>query len=858
MSVAEPPKWINRLLEKYCAPSELEEVQGDLYEAYQWRLAERGKWRANWLFIIEALRMLHLHRNRSTHKNTMTVMLYRHYFKTGFRFLKKNSLYATFNIIGLALGISFCWVAYLYTQDEMSYDQYLPEHEKMYRIVMDFQPDDQMEYIGGSSHAMSVTFEESIPEIAKVVKLQTGRGMILTDREPIRQSYLLADQGLIDVLQLSFIEGTSGAFDQPNDVIISETLASKLNLMGRAADETLSIVDGEESLDVIVRGVYRDIPLNTSVRSDMIISYANYVSRASERRLTSWFDINMNTIIQLHDAGTKSSVEQKMNGISQASDDELGNKATLGLQPLSEIHLDNAYGHYNGIARGGNVGMMKLFAAIGLFCLVISMINYANFNISLYTHRTREVALRKVLGAQRSGIFYQFITESILSCLIAGVLALVILLLILPYFSDFVSKHYDLSYLINFQFMGGAAFILFATAIISGVYPALVLSKFAIVKSLKGEQKIGAGSWITQALLGVQFIIATALIAGVLTMNDQVNYLSNFDTKVNYDNVIYLDNIPGEEPAIRQFVTAVNQMSEVSDVAAISGYNGTRITEGDYQFGLRHLRVHGDLINLLDISLVEGRNFRENIISDKTQSIIVNRAFVKSMNLKQPIGAKVPFNYGDLESPTIIGVVEDYLFLSAKNKVEPLVIYQSEEYPLQSAYIKLNDNASFDKEKLETAWRAHFDPFPFEHSLLEDYYQLAYAAERQMIQLVGLGCMVAIFLAAMGLLGIVGLQLVHRLKEISIRKVLGANAQSLYRVTSQGYLRVISLGLIGGLTIAYALINSWLENYPFHIEFGTKIIGISVLITLAIALTTILIQVFKVIRSNPIRYLRNE
>ncbi|MEQ8713733.1 MAG: FtsX-like permease family protein, partial [Cyclobacteriaceae bacterium] len=821
MSVAEPPKWINRLLEKYCAPSELEEVQGDLYEAYHWRLKDRGRLHANSLFIIEALRMLYLNRPRFT-QNNMSIMLCRHYFKTGFRFLKKNNLYAIFNIIGLALGISFCWVAYLYTQDEMSYDRYLPEYEKMYRIVMDFKPDDQMEYIGGSSHAMSVKFEESIPEIAQVVKLQTGQGMILTDREPIRQSYLLADQGLIDILQLSFIEGAAGSFDQPNDVIISEALAAKLNVRGKAAGTILSVVDGDESMEVIIRGVYRDIPLNTSVRSDMIISYASYVSKAPERRLTSWFDINMNTIIKLHDVGAKAAVEQKMDVISKASDDELGDKATLRLQPLSEIHLNNAYGHYNGIARGGNIRMMKLFAAIGLFCLFISMINYANFNISLYIHRAREVALRKVLGAQRSGIFYQFITESILSCLIAGVLALVILLLILPYFSDFVSKQYDLSYLINLRFIGGATIILFATAIISGVYPALVLSKFAIVKSLKGEQKIGAGSWITQALLGLQFVIATGLIAGVLTMNDQVNYLSNFDTKINYDNVIYLDNMPGEEPAIRQFVSALSQMSGISNVAAISGYNGTRITEGDHQLPLNHLRVHGNLIDLLDIGLAEGRNFNENIISDKKQSIIVNRTFVKRMQLDQPIGAKVPFNYGELQDPTIIGVVEDYMFSSAKNKVAPLVIYQSEEYPLQSVYVKLSDNASFDRDKFESAWKDYFDPFPFEYSLLEDYYQSAYESERKMIQLVGLGCMVAIFLAAMGLLGIVGLQLVHRVKEISIRKVLGANARSLYRVTTQQYLRVVSVGLIGGLSIAHILISSWLENYPFHVEFGAK------------------------------------
>ncbi|MEQ9403479.1 MAG: FtsX-like permease family protein [Cyclobacteriaceae bacterium] len=857
MSRSDPPKWANRLLEKLCPESLLEEVQGDLHEAYHWRVKERGVFRARWLFALEAIRMSRPGKIRPVNSLNNYLMMHKNYLKTGWRFLKKNTLYSILNILGLAMGISFCWLAYLYADDEMNYDQYLTDHDKMFRIVADMKNGDDIHHIGGSSHAMSIQFEEKIPEIDQVVKIKTGGGMIRKGEEVLQQSYLFADQNLTELLELEFLEGTAGTFDLPNDVIISEKLAGKLDLRGKAVGEILTLNGGDGDEEFIIRGVYKDIPLNTSVRRDMIISYASYVANAPERRLTTWFDVNMNTLIKLHDPKTKGAVEKKMTQMHNENDDGEGEVA-LKLQQLSEIHLNRTYGHYNGISRGGNVGMIKLFTGIGFFCLIISMINYSNFNISLYINRAREVALRKVIGAQKSGIFNQLITESFLSCFIAGLLAFIVLIAILPFFSDFVSKSYDLSFLVNGRFALGAFIILIATAIISGVYPAFVLSRFSIIKSLKGEQKIRSGKWITQTLLGVQFIIATGLVAGMLTMKEQVSYLSNFDTKVNIDNVIYMDYIPAEESQIKQFMAELDQYPEIAEIAAISGYNGTRITSGEIQFDVRHLRINRDLINLLDIDITNGRNFDEQLISDKNNGILVNETFVKKMQLDDPIGVSVPFSYGDLEDPVIIGVVEDYLFESAKNDVDPLVIYLSEQYPLQSVYVRLHDNAVFSQEKFEETWSKAFDPFPFEFTFLEEYYQSAYTAENRMITLVGAGCIVSIFLAAMGLLGIVGLQLNQRFKEISIRKVLGATAGNLYQVFTKRYVLIISAGLIGGLGISYYAINAWLDNYPFHVEFGTGIMILTILFTLTIALITILSQVFKVVHANPVKFLRDE
>lgn len=857
MSTYNPPRWADWLIDRLCAEHLKEEIQGDLHEAFHWRATEKGLLKARWLFIFEVLRSVRFSNLKLVNQLTRNTMMYKNYIKTGWRFIKKHKLYSGLNILGLSLGITFCWLAYLHANDETSFDKHLPDHDRMYRVVVDFIRGDDVHHIGGSSNAMTIQFAEKIPEIDGVARIKSSYGMIQKGEEVLGQSFLMADKTLIDYLDMEFVEGAAAEFDKPNDLILSESLAGKLNIRGKAVGEIITLIRGDEPADFIVRGVYKDIPQNTSIRRDMFISYSYYESIAEPRRLTQWFDINMNSVIKLRDVTTKAQVEEKMNVLHQENDpDSEDAKVILKLQPISQIHLNEDYGHYNGISRGGNTEMIRLFIGVGLFCLLISMINYSNFNISLYINRSREVALRKVVGAEKSGIFSQLITESFLSSVISGAIAFILLLLILPYFSDFVRKEYTIEYLFNIQFLLGALLILVAVAIISGVYPAFVLSRFSIIKSLKGEQKIKSGKVITQSLLGLQFVIATVLVAGMITMRNQIQYLTNFDTKIDYENVIYVDFIPGEENEIKVFMNELLQMPEVANASAISSYNGTRMNS-ENPFDVRHLRIDRDLISLLDIDVVEGRNLNANSTADQSINVLVNQALVAKMGLENPIGETLPFDYGDLKNPKVVGVVEDYMFESARNTVDPLIIYMAPAYPLQSVYFKLS-SSDFNQEKFEEVWAKYFDPFPFDFSFLEDDYRNAYQAEQRMMRLLGTGCFVSIFLAAMGLLGIVALQLNQRLKEVSIRKILGASASNLYQVFTKKFISIILLGLTGGLVIGNFVINNWLESYPHHIEFDLGIVVVTIVITLVIAGATIVSQVFKVIRANPVKFLRDE
>ncbi len=855
-----PPRWADRFLKWILTFDNYEEISGDLHEAFQWRAGRKGPRYAKWIYLAEVIKSIRFFNLKPIAAMNHYLIMYKNYVKTGWRLLMKNKFYGTLNIMGLALGISFCWLAYLYANDEMSYDKHLDGYERLYRIVMDLNHGDADDHIGGSSNAMSVYFRDNVPEISAVARIKTGVGLIQKEQEVLKESFLYTDKSLFNLIDVEFSEGDPGAFDLPNDIMISESMASKLNLGGKAVGSILSLNESGDAEDFIVRAVFKDIPENTSVRSDIMVSYANYESHAPERRLTTWMDINMNTLIQLQENTDKSEAVRKMN-LMQAEkeeDPELKENVKLGLQPVTDIHLDTEYGHYNGIARGGNNTLIKLFAAIGIFCLIISMINYSNFNISLYISRSREVALRKVIGAGKHSIFSQLITESFLSSVFAGFFGVVLLVFILPYFSSFVSKSYELSFLLNTEFLLGATIILIGTAFVSGVYPAFVLSRFSIVKSLKGEQKIRSGKWITQTLLGTQFVIATVLIAGMLTLRSQISFLTAFDTKVNFEQVLYIDDFNSDDDRVKAFMNDLEQLPEVSSVASTSGYNGTRFKIEEDEIRVRHLRVEHDLMKLLDIDIVKGRNFDQEITSDATQAILINQALADRLGMTDPIGEVIPFEYGDLKNPKIIGVVEDYHFQSAKSTVDPLVIYQSPQYQLQNVYIKLSEGTQFNTGKFEEVWKKHFSPFPFNFTFLEDEYTRAYAAEQRMMQLVSIGCFVSIFLAAMGLLGIVGLQLNQKLKEISIRKVLGARPNQLYQLFTQRFLIVIVTGLAVGLFISHQLINEWLSSYPYRVEFGVEIILFTIAIALFIGLSTVLSQVFKAVRANPVKYLKDE
>ncbi|WP_421873884.1 FtsX-like permease family protein [Marinoscillum sp.] len=854
-----PPKWPERLFSFLIHTDQREEILGDLQEAYHWRLEQFGLRKANRLYLWEMLRSIGLSHLKPISQLTGFMMMYRNYLTTGWRFLKKHKLYSTLNILGLAMGLACCWLAYLYANDESSYDKHFPEYHQLYRTVIDLTHADNVHHIGGSSTAMVDQIKEKIPEVEAISHIKSGYGVIRKGEEYLNQYYLRVDREIIDMLGLEFLEGARGAFDSPNDLIISETLASKLNLRGNAVGKILTINSILGPEDFVINGVYKDLPSNSSIQTDAMISFEHYRKIAKPNRLVQWFDINMNALVKIRPDADVATVTEKLNQLHLENDEEIGDRAQIKLQPIAEIHLDTTYGHYNGIASGGNQSLITIFLAVGIFCLVISVINYANFTISLYINRAREVALRKVLGAQKSGIFSQLISESFLSTALAAILGVTLLIGILPYFSEFVNKGYSISSLLHPVFAIGALGILIVCALVSGSYPALVLSRFPIVKSLKGEQKIRSGKWITQGLLAIQFVIATILITGMLTMNNQLQYLSAFDTKVNPENVLYYDYLPGDEEKIVRFLQELNQESMVQSTAGISGYNGTIITlEDGVEVETRHLRIHNDLLSMLEIDLIAGRNFDPSLPADQLDKIIVNEAFVKAMDLQNPVGQRVPFKYGDLENPQIIGVIEDYHFESVKQKIEPLVVYQCDIYPIGAAYVKLGSMEAFDQNRLDEIARSHFDPFPTEYVFLQDYYEKAFKSEKLLMRLVGIGCLISILLAATGLLGLIALNLTQRLKEISIRKVLGATESSLYLLYGKRFLLIIFGGLIVGLLISRQLIITWLENFPYHTSFSIGIVLSTILIGTLVATITIFSQISRVSRANPIEYLRDE
>ncbi|MFT5641306.1 MAG: putative ABC transport system permease protein [Cyclobacteriaceae bacterium] len=850
-----PPKIFSWLLAIFCPQEKREEVEGDLLEAFYWRMESKSSFNAKAFFIYEVLRSFRIYHFSPFQYLNQLLMTFNMHIKTGWRFLKKNMVYSTMNIAGLALGLSFCLLAWLYVNDETSYDKHLSLHDRLYRVVIDIQHGDNVHHIGGSSNAISQTFKEQIPEIEQVVRLDRSNALIKQGEDYLEKSILVTETQIERFLDLQFISGHD-SFKGPNELWVSESLAGLLAIDSQAADATLTMNFGQGDEVFIIKGIYRDIPLNTSVHAELILSFDYYIKHAKPEKLTTWFDVNMNTLVLLRDYVNVAAISTKMNLLHLENNPDMEALVSFRLQPITDTHLDKDYGHYNGIAAGGNTELIWIFSCVGLLALIIAIINYTNFNISLYLNRSREVAVRKIIGSGRGGIFTQLMSESALSVVIAALFASVILLIALPLFGELVSKSYSFSELYNPVFISGAVFILFLIILFTGAYPSIIFSKLSMVHSLKGYPRIGRSKALTQSLMALQFGITALLIIGMIILKSQLKHLQNFDNKIGLDGVLYFEYIPNtDDQTIERFLTDLKAVPGVISASAISGYNGTRMKD-ESNIIVKHLRIEQDLLTLLDIDIIAGRNFDSLLQSDKTNKVLVNEQFLISAGIDDPIGKTIAFEYGDLKNPQIIGVVENYHFASAKSKVDPLVIYQSEQYPLESAYVKTEKLVN--KDVIEALWQKHFSPYPINMVYLEDFYNSSFEQEQRLMKLVGFGAFLSVVLAGLGLLGILGLQLNQKLKEISIRKVLGASFTQLLLSTSQKLIIFISIGTLVGLAGGYFLGHQWLLQYPYAISIHAGIVFLATLIVVSLAAISLFSQVLKTSKANPVKYLKDE
>jgi len=811
--------------------------------------------------------------------------MFRNYLKIAYRNLLRSKAFSTINIVGLSLGLATCMIISLFVLDELSFDRF---HEKADRIVrVTFRAN-----MGGNKiEEASVmpptaqTMQRDYPEVLEATRLRTAGAFIIEKKEKVfkEEGVAFADSNFFQVFSFPLVIGhPQTALIKPNTLVISEKMAQKYFGNQDPVGKTLQTKNYEEVLEVT--GVMADMPANSHFHFDFIIAMAGL----PEARINSWMQSEFYTYLVLPagydfqklQAKLPQMVEkylgpgiQQAFGMSFSKFKQEGNDLGLFLQPLTDIHLRSDFDY--DIAASGDVRYVYIFGAIALFMLLIACINFMNLSTAGASKRAREVGIRKVMGSVKSTLIGQFLLESILLTGVALVLAVVIVVLALPFFNDLTDKNLRLSFTTMPWLLPGLLLLGLVVGVLAGSYPAFFLSSFKPISVLKGGSNPSSLSrgrrsiGLRGTLVVVQFCISIILIVGTTVVYQQLQFIQN--TKLGYDKeqvlVLQATYRLGQNEALLK-----KQLLQDSRVvnATVSGYvpagpsfNNNFMVYGDdrandYIKGICYV-VDEDYIPTLGMEMVAGRNFSPEFGTDSS-GIIINETAAKQMGWgNDAIGHTVtsPNNDGSKAAYRVIGVVKDFNFKSLHERIGPLMLTLGPNSGAMLAKVKTRDIPSL-LQSVEKQWNALAPDAPIEYSFLEENFNNTYRAEQKTGRVLGLFAVLTIFVACLGLFGLATFTAEQRTKEIGVRKVLGASVSGIVALLSKDFLKLVAISILIASPIAWYAMNAWLQDFAYKIDIGWWVFALAGLLAVGIALFTVSFQSVRAALRNPVESLRND
>ncbi len=856
MSASRLRNWQIWFLSKILDQDKCEEILGDLEESLSWWSSELGERKARKRVFWQVLKCIRLISLKEGKTANTSFILWLSYFRTGFRFLWKTRTYSSINIAGLGFGIASALFAILFITDQYSFDRFHSRSDNLYRLAMELKVPGQTELIGGASYIMGDVYKEKIPGIAATSRLKSGSG-ILINKEVNSEQYLhFSDPSLFEMFDFEWIIGGFESFGQPNQVVVSNSFFDEIG-----KKDQLDFNLGGKNIRLRIIGVFKDYPLNSTFKPELILPIANWKETVHERRTKTWLDINMNLIVLTKPNTDIKNLDEQLNRVYATQNEEKDElEAWFFLQPYTDVHSNTSIYTGNGLSPTISKEILWVVSIVGILCLFISSLNYSNFSIGHFLSRSKEVGVRKILGARNHFVWQQFFIETLISSFLALLIAFALAVFFLPLFSEFVSVPYGLSDLFQIKFLLGVFLVLLLSTFLSGSYPSLILSRFRTVDTLKGPQKIGGKSLASRIFLSSQLGLAIFLIIGTISINQQLNFLLDFDLGYEDQRIISIELPRTEDEKVERFKNEISKVPGITLVTANSGYNGTGLTGDLSEKGrVRHIHVDPDFVSLLGLEILEGREFNPDLSSDRTNAVIINETLKNMLEKENVIGETLPFSYGDLEDPKIIGVVKNYFFNSPKFDHSPLVMYLSPQYPFQEVLVKFSSSYSGnDFLQVEKVWNETFFPNPFEYSWLEDDRRRRLKSEAQMRNVAVGGALIAILLVVFGLTSVLGSYVQQRMKEIVIRKISGSRLSDIFLLFSRRFWYWLILGFLIGSWPAYFFLSNWLNDYPLRIELEYWIALLALGICFGIFLITLIFQLLKVRNLNPVYFLKED
>lgn len=862
-----PPKLALKIFSWFCNPAYHGDIEGDLIEHFEANLEENGLKRARMLFLLDVLLLFRpgivrpLFNNHPFKHSTM----YKHHLKVSWRQLIKNKGYSFLNISGLAIGMAVVILISLWVWDELSYNKSHDNYDRIARVMQNQVFDGVVQTSWGAPKQLAPELRAEYGNQFKYVSATShnnGRILIVGDKTIGRRG-MFVEASMPEMLSLNMVSGTRTSLDDPYSILISESTAKALFDDQDPINQSIKLTT--EDL-LTVTGVYEDMPANSSFSSAHFFgSWKLYEQWQPE--WIGWGNYWFRTYVQLADNVDIEKVslaikDAKLNNITKEHAAKL--KPEIFLLPMSNWHLKSDF--ENGKVVGGRIEFVWLYATIGFFVLLLACINFINLSTARSEKRAKEIGVRKTLGSLRSQLINQFFSEALMITGFAFVLAVLLVVLLMPFFNEVSGKAISNWWANPVFWLLGIGFTIL-TGIFSSAYPALYLSSFRPIKVLKGNLQTGKKASIPRkVLVTLQFTVSIVLIIGTTVVYQQIQFAKK--RPVGYDQANLISTYVGDKIS-DQYATFRNELLQtgaVEEVGKSETYiTQTYITNNGFDWEGKDpslneqfytMRVSHEFGKTIGWEVVEGRDFSQDFASDST-GFVINEAAVAYLGFEDPVGKQI--EWGDAGTYQIIGVVKNMITQSPYQPTQQMIYFLDyDRSDVVTIKLKSGTDIAAALPQIETVFKK-FDPIkPFDYQFMDESYASEFQAEERIGKLAGFFTILALVISCLGLIGMIAFVAERRTKEIGIRKVLGASILSLWQMLTKEFIILVIIAGVVAIPIAYYYMSNWLDNYEFHVNMSAWLFLSALLAALAITLITVSLQAIKAARSNPVASLRSE
>ncbi|WP_268035326.1 ABC transporter permease [Algoriphagus sp. PAP.12] len=803
----------------------------------------------------------------------------KNYFKIAWRNLLKKKVYSIINIVGLGIGMTCCVLIFMFVQDELSYDQYHVNKDRIYRVIdgesIEGQNPDYSSFWVWGNAPVGPALQLDFPEIEKVVQFSGRADILFTVGDVTQQEdgILFMDSTVFDVFSWDLIEGNpKTALVAPYSVVLTESAAKKYFGDQPALGKTMKgsdVAGRANGGDYTVTGVVEDLPSNSHFKFEVLLSrITNIQSRPDV--FESWGYVDTYTYFLVNDQFDRAAFEAKLpDFVKRRAGDENGENYAVAIESLNDVYLHSVAGRQPG--ELGSLSNIYVFSVIGLFILSIAIINFMNLSTARSLERAKEVGIRKSIGADRKSLIYQFLGESLIIVLLSAAVAVVLMAIALPLMNDLTGKIFALQSVINWQTLPFIISLIILVGLLAGSYPALVLSSFRPVAILKGINKSDQkGVNLRKGLVVFQFSLSIALIAGTIIVYNQMNLLLNKDMGFDKEQMVIADfnydgSVTNVSSSLKSELESKSDILSVAFSRSVPGSHypnaGTHIENPDGEMVLQVqpiFQVGVDFIDHFGLELAAGRSYSRDYPSDSTSAMVLNESAARQYGYSNPeeiIGKKFD-QWG--RSGTVIGVVKDFNYTSLHEAVEPLTLpFAAFASRYMSVKVK-TENLPRTLAEIESVWKELVPQRPFIYSFLDEDFNAQYESDFRFRKIFTTFSVLAIFIACLGLLGLATYTAEQRTKEIGVRKVLGANTGSIVALLSKDFIKLVLVAIVIATPVAWYAMNKWLEGFAYQSQVHWWVFLIAGILAVVVAIVTISFQSIKAASMNPVKSLKSE